>query len=316
MEVIKDGDIELELDRYENYFKPRDKIRDLEYWRDKVKLRLEGGGQPIGDRLPWDKTFDHFRIRPRELTLWTGYNGHWKSMILGQVFLWLVLQGRKCMIASFELSPDELIFRLICQAVGNQTPTDEIVEKFYAWTRNRFYIYEHEGIADRGQLAKVMNYGAAELKVSNFLVDSLMKCNIDGDDHNAQKRFLDELVTFSKQSNSHVHLVAHSRKRQDETIIPGKLDIAGSGDISNLAANVMVCHRNKRKEAEGLKDELDRDVKIMKQPDFRLICEKQNYGASLPRIGLWWNSEALQLTGGPDNRRNFQCLEEIKGGEA
>jgi twinkle protein len=47
-----------------------------------------------------------------------------------------------------------------------------------------------------------------------------------------------------------VHLVMHSRKKEDEFAPPGKFDAKGTGTITDLADNVMTVWRNKKKEAE------------------------------------------------------------------
>lgn len=53
---------------------------------------LENGLQLTGARLPWRKTRDLIRFRPGEVTLWSGMNGHGKSLALGQAAAGFVCQ--------------------------------------------------------------------------------------------------------------------------------------------------------------------------------------------------------------------------------
>lgn len=292
--VIVIGDYTIDLDDYEGLFQPSTKVHNLSKWKEETHNLTKEQGRPIGDRLPWSKTHEYFRFRPKELTLWSGYNGHWKSMLIGQCLLNFVSQGKRCLIASFELTPPNLIHRLIRQAAGTDCPSELFEERFYEWAKDRLFIYAHEGIADRTQMRKVFNYAAAELKIDHVLIDSLMMCNISPQDYEQQKRFVADLIAYAKLANVHVHLVAHSKKTENEKLHPGKMDIHGSQDISNMASNILICIRNKKKEEESQKK--DSDPKYEGMPDFFLTCEKQNYGSGLPRFGLWWESRSLQLT--------------------
>lgn len=55
------------------------------------------------------------------------------------------------------------------------------------------------------------------------------------DDYNAQKVFVEMLCDFKHVHNCHVLLVAHPKKLEDENKVPGKLDIKGTGTITDLA---------------------------------------------------------------------------------
>jgi len=90
-------------------------------WKDELRDRERNGVQIVGEKLPWTKTHDYFRLRPGELTIWAGYNGHRKSMLVGQVMLWLCRDNPVC-IASFEMTPLESLFRMCQQAAGCYHP--------------------------------------------------------------------------------------------------------------------------------------------------------------------------------------------------
>ena len=75
-----------------------------------------------------------------------------------------------------------------------------------------------------------------------------MKCGIAEDDYNGQKRFIEVLCDFVNETEAHVHLVAHSRKHENEEYQGNKLDIKGTGAISDLAWNAFTVWRNKKKD--------------------------------------------------------------------
>ena len=107
----------------------------------------------------------------------------------------------------------------------------------------------------------------------------------------AQKAAMRKIVAFCHET-THVHLVAHPRKGQTEDKAPGKLDVAGSGHITNGADNVFVVW-SARKEV-GHEDE---------KPDASLELVKDRNGeAGHRKIYLFFCREAQQYT--PDaNRR-------------
>ncbi len=57
-----------------------------------------------------------------------------------------------------------------------------------------------------------------------------------------QKSFINQLTDLAKQTNTHIVLVAHPRK-ENLTQLIRKESISGSGDITNLAFNVILLHR-------------------------------------------------------------------------
>ena len=65
-----------------------------------------------GKECPW------FEFRPGEYTVWTGINGHGKSLMLCQVELGLMQQGERVMVFSGELTPERQGKRLVKQATG------------------------------------------------------------------------------------------------------------------------------------------------------------------------------------------------------
>jgi twinkle protein len=124
------------------------------------------------------------------------------------------------------------------------------------------------------------------------VIDSLMKCGIAEDDYTRQKNFLDQLCSIARDTDCHVHLIAHSRKGADEMKPPGKMDVKGSGAITDQVDNVLAVWRNKKKELDIEKG----DFAGKSDPDCLLICDKQRNGEWEGRVALWLDRESMQYT--------------------
>ena len=227
-----------------------------------------------GLALPFAKTHTDFRIRSGEVTLCTGYSGHGKSAWLNYVMLHL-LQQQKTMIASFEMLPKQTLGRL-CQQSGEAMPNDDYIQDFINKLERRLYMYDPQGETSAKKVLEVIYYCAEKLGVKLMVIDSLMKCGINEDDLNRQKKFLDDLAVASRDLNIHLFIVAHSRKTQSDYTHATKLDVAGSANITNLVDNVLSVHRNKeREEAER---EADTSNPILDSAKCSVHLVKQRHG--------------------------------------
>ena len=88
----------------------------------------------------------------------------------------------------------------------------------------------------------------------------------------------------------------HIRKLSNEEIRPSKSDLRGSSAITDQVDNVLIVHRNKRKEhaRESGKDYDEMD------PDAYLMCEKPRNGEGEPWFDLWYHKDSQQFL----DRRN------------
>jgi len=243
---------------FDKYLKETDhkvRLRPASSYADQVSDYLEKGPGVNGLKLPWEKTWTDVRIRPAETTIWAGMNGHGKSMILNQVVLALAKQGSKCCIASMEMKPVATLARAARQAFGG-IPEREWVQQFSRDTDGLIWLYDQQGTVDPHKMFGVIRYAVAELEINQFVIDSFMKCGLPEDDMSRHKWFMDELTSLARDLDIHIHLVAHSRKQQNEYVQPGKMDIRGSASITDQADNVITCWRNKVKEDS---DEIDRE---------------------------------------------------------
>jgi twinkle protein len=221
----------------------------------------ERAGLPTGDELPWAMPM---KLRDGEVTVVHGYNSHGKTVLLSFVLEWLAAKfGRRSLIASLEVPPRKLLRNILRQVFGRPRARDEVeARRWVQWEAQFFWVYAHVGEAKLDRVLEVWRYGARKYGIKYFLLDSLMcVAGLQGEDYDGQKDVMNQLLQFAIRENVHVFLVCHSKKpdarRPEGKHWPGKYDISGSGNISNLAWNVWCVWRNKEKEQQiGLANEL------------------------------------------------------------
>ena len=182
-----------------------------------------------------------FEFRPAEYTVWTGINGHGKSLMLNQVLLGLMQQGERVMVFSGEMPPPQQGKRLVKQATGLDRPTLGYIDAVGEWVRERMWLFNLVGTAKLDRLLEVFSYGVRRYGITHFVIDSLMMIDVPADGPGsitAQQVAVQKITSFAKKTGAHVHLVAHPRKGKDETQAPGKMDVSGSGMITNGSDNM------------------------------------------------------------------------------
>jgi twinkle protein len=226
---------------------PLDSIQAASYFSPEVVAKFfPEPGVVSGSPTHWAKL--PFRFYPSELSVWTGINGHGKSLFLGQLALDFALLGEKSFIASFEMPAPKTVYRLVRQALGKENPEEFDVLGCLGWLGQRFYIYDKLGTGDIKELCLAFTAAQENYGVKHVFIDSLMKCNISPEDYKAQANFVDSLQNYAQKSGLHVHLVAHAKKLQSEEDKPGKMDVKGAMEITNHADNVFSIWRDKKKE--------------------------------------------------------------------
>jgi len=237
------------------------------------------------------KCYEWFEFRLGELTVWTGYNGHGKSLMLNQVLIGLMHQGERVCVFSGEMQPAQQGKRLVKQATGLDRPTPAYIDAVGAWVRDRMWLFNVLGSATIARLLEVFGYAARRYGIRHFVIDSLMMTDVPEDgpgSMSAQKAAMQKLTDFAKRFNVHVHLVAHPRKGRDESQGPGKMDVAGSSKITDAADNVFTVWSARKDENDA---EADPD-----KPDALLELQKQRNGdVNHFKLWLYFNRKAQQF---------------------
>jgi twinkle protein len=277
--------------RYAQALDP-DELVSIAAYRDQVKaLFYPAEGASTDPVLRFGRTdYDWFEFRKGEYSVWTGINGHGKSLMNNQVLLGLMDQGERVCVYSGEMPPARQLKRLVKQATGIDRPTPGYIDAVADWVQERMWLFNVNAMATLDRLLEVFAYAARRYGVTHFVIDSLMMLADVPEDgpgaFSAQKTAVQKITTFAKKHGCHVHLIAHPRKAGDESKAPGKMDVSGSSRITDAADNVFSVWSARKEDGE----ESD-------QPDALLELNKQRNGEVQHRkLWLWFNREAQQYT--------------------
>lgn len=280
-----------------------DELKSIEHFWSNVKSMFyparEEAGSPYlsfcGRNELW------FEFRGGEVTVWTGINGHGKSLLLGQVMIGLMNQGERACVFSGEMKPEMQGKRIAKQLGGLDRPSPDYLDHMGAWLRERMWVFDLLGTAAIDRLVTVFTYGFKRYGIRHFVIDSLMMTDVPEDGHGAmtaQKEAMRQLANFARRYNVHVHLVAHPRKGQDEKRSPGKMDVGGSGKLTDAADNVFSVW-------SAQKDQDDESVDV---PDaFLMLLKARNGDTQRRSLALFFNRECMQF-GPSESRRPYVYL--------
>lgn len=273
---------------FDGYMKTRESdtalVKPVSAYRAELIDAFYGDKHLAGVDLPWFKVHDLWRIRRQEVSMWTGFNGHGKSMCLNNVALALMEQGEKVCILSFEMPVYATLARLARQAIGVTKPTVLYIDKFLDAFAGKLMVYDQTGDVTPERVTGVIAYAAEKQGCTQFIVDSVMRVIADEDDFNGAKKFVGKMCQLAKDLNVHIHIVHHSRKKEDETKRPGKQDSKGSGSLVDQVDNFVAVFR----------------IPLKKEPDptaptHALYLDKQRHSEWEGTLGLWFDKGTLQF---------------------
>jgi twinkle protein len=210
------------------------------------------------------------------------------------------------------MSANKTLKRMVQQELGECPPMEHICEEMER-LNDGLWIFDLVGTGKISRMMDVFQYAYQRYGITQFVVDSLAKLGMDEDDYAGQKALVDRMGDFVKRNAAHIHLVAHARKGRDENTPPRKMDIKGTGAITDMVDNVYIVHRNKQKWVEyaGAKSEESRDEKeierILGLYDAFLICDKSREdGAEAERsYGLFFDKQFQQFAEHKDEWREI-----------
>lgn len=266
------------------------KIKPAASWQDEVIDRFYGQASatnwtPTG----FQKMADKFDLRPGEVTLWAGINGHGKTTYLSQIMLAVMRRSEKVCIASMEMRPRDTMAKMTQQAGGTGQPSIGFIKAFHHWTNDRLWVYDHVGRIASSRILAVATYVRKELGIDHLVIDSLMKCGIGVDDLTGQKDFVDGLCAIARDTGLHIHLVAHMRKGENERVAPGKFDVKGAGEITDLVDNVVIVWKNLRKSEKPDEENQSSD------PDAYVRIAKQRHHSWEGSFAFWFDKASQQF---------------------
>lgn len=285
-------------------------------FKDALINRFEMGEQFTGSELPWSKTSQQLRLRSGEVTIWAGMNGHFKSMLLGQVIQWIAMKEDVPVgIMSFEMPVADTMHRMVMQAADSKDPSLQFIKDWADWNEDKIAYYDKLDTTRSDRVLGVVFHMAKDLGCKHIMIDSLTKCGLPYGERGAEKDFIDALCATAKVFGIHIHLVCHVRKPHSggEEYRPTKFDVRGAGELTDLVHNVIICWADKkRKKLLASRSPLSAaDSKYLDDnPDQRLIVAKQRGGQYEGTIGLYMRP-SLQFAGDDRNSIPFNMTTEI-----
>lgn len=243
---------------------------------------------------------DMFKFREAELTIINAQNGHGKSQFANGLMLESIRQGVDCFAASMEFKPEAFLRRLYTQMMCTNFWKREEFDASGRILNERLWMYNVTGTAKTKKLIETMRYAAKRYGVKVFLIDSLMKCGLGEDDYNGQKDFVDQLCDFKNKYSVHVLLITHSKKIENEDKPTGKMDVKGTGAITDLADNVMTIWRNKPRERAQAKAEAGEPLTPQEQAQkdapsaILTLCKQRNADGKEGAVPLEFDLKSMQ----------------------
>jgi twinkle protein len=239
----------------------------------------------------------------------TGINGSGKSVLINQMCICEPLnQGYDVFVFSGEMTKPQLKKWIELQLAGRRhiqvenrhirKIKPEIRKQIRDWYRGRIYVYDNDKDFTATSILNKMEELARKKGVKVFVLDNLMMIDLECNNENIwqkQKEFVVKLVNFAHKFNVLVHLVAHPRKVETIRRLT-KLDVGGSGDITNLAHYVMSIHRVTPKEKEGVKNK--KGEYVVQPVDYDCIIDlfkNRITGTQDKELGVYFDSPSYRL---------------------
>ena len=288
--------------------------RTSEYADKVIHLFWPTNDREDGYTLPYQRLIDKVLFRPSEMTLWSGASGSGKSQIISDCTPHWVKHGSRICEASLEMKGEQSLRRMLKQTCGVDRPTEPFIRVGLQFLDPGLLLYERVGKASVGALLEVFDYARAKYGCDQFIIDSLMRLGIAGDDYTGQEKAVFQIVDWTIQHGVHTHLVAHSRKGERGQGAPETEDIKGAMEIGANAFNIMTVWRNRKLEEQVSMAPTDMEKsELMRQPGVILNVAKQRNGDFEGKVGLWFDQETYQYhdtSEGRMNRRQYVSMRE------
>lgn len=243
-----------------------------------------------------------------ELSVWSGGNASAKSTFLNQLAIESINQGYKVAIYSGELTGKRLMNWICLQCAGknnisfNQEKNYYFVnsfakEKIINWLNDKLYIYDNDFGNKAQDIVESITDAITRFDIKVIVLDNLMSMDLNtyGDNkYDVQSKFVQELSAIAKKYGVHIHFICHPRK---VTTFLRKIDISGSGDITNVSDNVFIMHRVNQDFKIRLKEmfKLNDDNELFEYSNVLEICKNREYGLEDVFIGMYFDIPSKRL---------------------
>jgi len=257
-----------------------------------------------GAKLPWLKTQDDVGFVSGDLSIWAGINGHGKSTLLLQVCSHLIAQGESICIASLEMPVIETLYMMCCQ-VARCEPSQEFTGRFLNWAGDKLWLFNQKGSVSQDAILGAIRWSVENRGVKHFVIDNLMMVT-EGESGeramNSQKTFVEKLKRVADDVQVHIHLVHHIRKGESEADRPNKFDLKGSGAIADLADQIFIVWRNKKRESYFQNPNRKPDPDLEAQAGSSLAVVKNRRVGIEKSYALWFHPASRQFCPSSDTK--------------
>jgi twinkle protein len=211
----------------------------------KISDVVNGRGALEGATLPWTWLHDKVRLKPGKVSIWAGINFHGKSTLMRQNALHWARSGFKVCCAFLEETPEESMADMAQLALPDidLKTSDDYIDIACNWASGKIWLYNQNQMMSTQRVLALIAYAAKEKGCTHFVLDSLMRTGLAQDDYEGQRIFVNQLTNYAMALKIHIHLVHHIVK-VDETEVPGRNDIRGTGALTDNAAHCFIIWRN------------------------------------------------------------------------
>lgn len=191
-----------------------------------------------------------------KLTIISGLRASAKSTLLSEIMLNALDDGHAVVAYSGELTDKSFMNWMMLQAAGpgyiEQSARyentffvkEDIKYRIADWMSDRFLLYNNQKRMKLDEITNAIETAALDTQADLIIVDNLMALDVGEknrrNEYEAQTLFMWDLKRLAEVTNAHVILVAHPRKAMGFLRLE---DIAGTGNIGNIADNVFIVHR-------------------------------------------------------------------------
>ena len=191
-----------------------------------------------------------------QLVLLTGERGLGKSTVGSQLCVRALDQGYSVFAYSGELNdwmfqnwadrqcagPDNINVKVHPNGFKDYIVDGNVSDAIHTWYHERFYIYDNTALdgEESQSLIKTVEDAIAQYSCRVIFLDNLMTAledDLNADLYRQQGSFCRRLAEMARRLNVLIILVAHPRKGNSKEFVND--DIAGSGNITNLADLVL-----------------------------------------------------------------------------
>lgn len=268
---------------------------------DVTRLFWPEPGEKPGYSTPFNKLEGKLHFRPGELTLWSGAAGAGKSQILSDCVPHWISEGSRICLSSLEMRAAQTLRRMVKQTGGVDRPTQSFIVDILCYLDRGLLLYDRIGKAGIEGLLEVFDYARAKYGCDQFIIDSLMRLGIAGDDYTGQEKVLFRIVDWTIHNNVHTHLVAHARKGERGHGAPNTEDIKGAMEIGANAFNILTVWRNRELEETTRAAASASNVEpISEEPGVIVNVAKQRNGDFEGRVGLWFDKQTYRYHSSTD----------------